>query len=153
DEPIDVTLRLSIRCAPSTSGSAQLDSFGVLHCNKWIAAEPATLESGLGGLCGMTKMNRRSLLLRLAMVTLAAVLTQALGSNAEAADKLKAAASFSILGDMLHQVGGDRVEVISLVGPNGDAHVYEPAPTDARHLSEAKLLVINGLGFEGRGDA
>ena len=100
----------------------------------------------------MTKMNRRSLL-PLAVVTLAAVLTQALGSNAEAADKLKAAASFSILGDMLHQVGGDRVEVISLVGPNGDAHVYEPTPTDARHLSEAKLLVVNGLGFEGRGDA
>jgi len=65
----------------------------------------------------MTEMNRRSLL-RLAMVTLAAVLTQALGSgNAEAADKLKAVASFSILGDMLHQVGGDRVEVITLVGP------------------------------------
>ena len=84
------------------------------------------------------------------MVPLAAVLTQALGSgNAEAADKLKAVASFSILGDILHQVGGDRVEVISLVGPNGDAHVYRPTPTDVRHLSEAKLLVINGLGFEG----
>ena len=54
----------------------------------------------------MTEMNRRSLLLRLALVPLAAVLTQALGGgNAEAADKLKAVASFSILGDMLHQVG------------------------------------------------
>ena len=50
---------------------------------------------------------------------------------------------------MLRQVGGDRVEVITLVGPNGDAHVYQPTPTDAKRLSEAKVLVINGLGFEG----
>src|SRR3954462_8213360 len=54
-----------------------------------------------------------------------------------------------ILGDMLRQVGGDRVEVITLVGPNGDAHVYQPTPADAKRLREAKVLVINGLGFEG----
>ncbi|MET0528685.1 MAG: metal ABC transporter substrate-binding protein [Microvirga sp.] len=66
-----------------------------------------------------------------------------------AADKIQAVASFSILGDMLRQVGGDRVEVTTLVGPNGDAHVYQPTPSDAKRLSEATLLVINGLGFEG----
>ena len=53
----------------------------------------------------------------------------------------QAVASFSILGDMARQIGGDRVEVVTLVGPNGDAHVYQPTPTDAKHLSEAKVLV------------
>jgi len=95
-------------------------------------------------------MDRRSLLPRLAVALLCAPLVLAWGSTcAQAADKIKAVASFSILGDMLRQVGGDRVEVITLVGPNGDAHVYQPTPTDAKHLSEAKVLVINGLGFEG----
>src|SRR5215207_2600104 len=94
-------------------------------------------------------MNRRSLLLRLA-AALSVVFADAWASSgAQAADKLKAVASFSILGDMVRQGGGDRVEVITLVGPNGDAHVYQPTPTDVRHLSEAKVLVINGLGFEG----
>jgi zinc/manganese transport system substrate-binding protein len=69
--------------------------------------------------------------------------------GAEADDKLKVAASFSILGDMVRQVGGDRVEVVTFVGPNGDAHVYEPTPADAKALSESKLLFINGLGLEG----
>src|SRR3954467_10637391 len=95
------------------------------------------------------EMDRRSLLPRIA-VALCAPLVLAWGSPcAQAADKIKAVASFSILGDMLRQVGGDRVEVITLVGPNGDAHVYQPTPSDAKHLSEAKVLVINGLGFEG----
>src|SRR5262249_37727920 len=62
----------------------------------------------------------------------------------------KVEASFSILGDMVKQVGGHRVEVVTFVGPNGDAHVYEPTPADAKALSESKILVINGLGLEGR---
>jgi zinc/manganese transport system substrate-binding protein len=57
-------------------------------------------------------------------------------------------ASFSILGDLVRQVGGDRVEVIALVGPNGDAHVYQPSPADASRLVQAKLIVVNGLGLE-----
>jgi zinc/manganese transport system substrate-binding protein len=68
---------------------------------------------------------------------------------ASANDKLKVAASFSILGDMVKQVGGDRVDVMTFVGPNGDAHVYEPTPADAKALSESKILFINGLGLEG----
>ena len=66
-----------------------------------------------------------------------------------AADKIKAVASFSILGDMVKQVGGDRVEVTTLVGPDGDAHVFEPTPADARTLAAANILFVNGLGFEG----
>ena len=58
-------------------------------------------------------------------------------------------ASFSILGDMVRQIGGDRVRVITLVGPDGDAHVYQPVPADARAVAGARLLVVNGLGFEG----
>jgi zinc/manganese transport system substrate-binding protein len=63
--------------------------------------------------------------------------------------KLKVVATFSILGDVVKNVGGDRLEVAMLVGPNADAHVYSPSPTDARKLADAKLIVVNGLGFEG----
>ena len=58
-------------------------------------------------------------------------------------------ATFSILGDLVRNVGGDRVEVKSLVGPNGDAHVYSPSPADAKKLADAKVVFTNGLGFEG----
>ena len=58
-------------------------------------------------------------------------------------------ATFSILGDMVKRVGGDRVAVTTLVGPDGDAHVYQPGPADARAASEAEILVFNGLEFEG----
>ncbi len=68
---------------------------------------------------------------------------------ARAEQKLKVIASFSILGDMTKNVGGDRVEVATLVGPNGDAHVYEPSPSDAKNVSTADLVIVNGLGLEG----
>jgi zinc/manganese transport system substrate-binding protein len=67
--------------------------------------------------------------------------------NAKA--KLPAVATFSVLADLARNVGGDRVEIVSLVGPNGDAHVYQPAPEDARRLNAAKLILVNGLGLEG----
>jgi zinc/manganese transport system substrate-binding protein len=63
--------------------------------------------------------------------------------------KLKAVASISIIGDLVHNVGGERVEVTTLVGPNGDAHVYSPSPGDARKLAAAAVVFINGLGLEG----
>jgi zinc/manganese transport system substrate-binding protein len=68
---------------------------------------------------------------------------------ARAQDRLSLVASFSILGDFAKNVGGDRVIVTTLVGPDGDVHVYTPAPADARKIADAKLLVINGLGLEG----
>jgi zinc/manganese transport system substrate-binding protein len=64
-------------------------------------------------------------------------------------DHLKVVASFSIIGDFVRNVGGDRVSVTTLVGPNGDVHVYTPAPADAKKIADAKLLVVNGLGLEG----
>ena len=66
-----------------------------------------------------------------------------------AAEPLKVVASFSILGDMVENVGRDRIALTTLVGPDGDAHVYEPTPADARAISEADLVIINGLEFEG----
>ena len=79
---------------------------------------------------------------------LAAALVLAAGP-AFAADKLPVVASFSILGDFVGQVGGDRVAVTTLVGPDGDAHVYNPTPADAKAVAAAKLVFVNGLGFEG----
>jgi zinc/manganese transport system substrate-binding protein len=63
--------------------------------------------------------------------------------------KLPVVATFSILGDIVGNVGGDRVVVKSLVGPNGDAHVYSPSPADAKTLADARVIITNGLGFEG----
>ena len=58
-------------------------------------------------------------------------------------------ATFSILGDMVKHIGGEHVDVTTLVGPDGDTHVYQPTPADARAVSEARVLVVNGLQFEG----
>src|SRR3954463_11574095 len=66
-----------------------------------------------------------------------------------AQEKIRIVASFSILGDFARNVGGDRVDVTTLVGPNSDVHVYTPAPADAKKIADAKLVIINGLGLEG----
>jgi zinc/manganese transport system substrate-binding protein len=57
--------------------------------------------------------------------------------------------SFTVLGDLAGELGGDRVSVKSLVGPDSDAHVYEPTPADASAVASARVVVLNGLGFEG----
>src|SRR5262245_48228405 len=64
------------------------------------------------------------------------------------AEPLKVVASFSILGDLVRNVGGS-IEVTTLVGPDSDAHVYSPTPADAKKIADAKLIIVNGLGFEG----
>src|SRR4051794_13879988 len=73
----------------------------------------------------------------------------AASSALHAQDRLNVVTSFSIPADFVRNVGGDRVSVTTLVGPEGDVHVYSPAPADARKIADAKLLVINGLGLEG----
>jgi len=67
----------------------------------------------------------------------------------QAAEPLRVVASFSILGDIVKQIGGERVVVDTLVGPEEDAHIFDPAPKDAARIAAANLLIINGLGFEG----
>ena len=66
-----------------------------------------------------------------------------------AQDKPKVVATFSILADIARNVAGDRAEVTALVGPNSDAHVYTPTPSDARTVGAASVIVTNGLGYEG----
>ena len=68
---------------------------------------------------------------------------------ASAQEKLRVVATFSILGDLVSQVGGDKIALTILVGPDTDAHTYQPKPNDLRVLAGAKVLVSNGLGFEG----
>jgi zinc/manganese transport system substrate-binding protein len=80
---------------------------------------------------------------------LVAVSMLATSAPSSAAEKLKAVATFSILGDMVSRVGGDHVEVTTIVGPNSDTHVYEPKPADAKSLAAAQIFFANGLGFEG----
>lgn len=65
------------------------------------------------------------------------------------AEPLKVVATISILADLTRQVGGDLVQVTSIVGPDGDAHTYKPTPQDAKALAEANLIITNGLGLEG----
>jgi zinc/manganese transport system substrate-binding protein len=68
---------------------------------------------------------------------------------AHRAQPLPVVATFSILADLTRAVGGEHIDVRSLVGPDADAHVYQPTPADAKLLSQARLVVANGLGFEG----
>jgi zinc/manganese transport system substrate-binding protein len=82
--------------------------------------------------------------------SLAALMAAGLAAAQEPAPtKLKVLATFSILGDFVRNVGGDRVDVTTLVGPDSDAHVYAPAPADAKKVADAKVVITNGLGFEG----
>jgi zinc/manganese transport system substrate-binding protein len=64
------------------------------------------------------------------------------------AQVLEVTASFSILGDFVQQVGGDRVRVKTLVGADEDAHAFQPRPSDARDIGASALVVANGLGFD-----
>jgi zinc/manganese transport system substrate-binding protein len=71
-----------------------------------------------------------------------------LPSAAASAKPLAVVASFSVLGDIVRTVGGDRVTLRVLVGPDGDAHAFEPTPSDARAVAQADLVFVNGLGLE-----
>jgi len=90
-------------------------------------------------------LNRRSMI---AAAFALGIITPAAAQDS-GTTKLPVVASFSILGDFAKEIGGDRVSVTTLVGPNGDAHVFQPAPADAKKLAAAKVVFVNGLGFEG----
>ncbi|MEL6409184.1 MAG: zinc ABC transporter substrate-binding protein [Pseudomonadota bacterium] len=89
----------------------------------------------------------RRLLLSTATAMAAAFI--AVPTLAHADEPIKVVATFSILGDMVKQIGDDKIELITLVGPDGDAHVYQPTPQAAKAVSEADVLILNGLEFEG----
>ncbi len=86
---------------------------------------------------------------RIILAALCAAIASALPGAARAQEKLPVVATFSILGDFVKNVGGDRVSVTLLVGPEGDAHVYQPSPADAKKLAGAKVIFVNGFKFEG----
>ena len=87
-------------------------------------------------------------LARKLLTPLLATALLAAGSTAPAADKIPVVASFSILADLVRVVGGERVAVTTFVGPDEDAHVFEPKPADAKNLLQSQLLVTNGLGVD-----
>ncbi len=92
------------------------------------------------------------MLTRRALLTSAAAvfaLSLAAPATARSDDAMPVVATFSILGDMVKRIGGEHIAVTTLVGPDGDTHVYQPTPADARAVSEATILVANGLQFEG----
>lgn len=80
---------------------------------------------------------------------LLAIALSATAFPAQAGERLDVVATFSIIGDFARKVGGDRVAVTTLVGPDSDAHVYEPKPADAMALARADVVLVNGLLFEG----
>ncbi len=91
-------------------------------------------------------LTRRTLLIS---ATALFALSLAAPAIAETDKPTPVVATFSILGDMVKRIGGEHVALTTLVGPDGDTHVYQPTPADARALSEARILVVNGLQFEG----
>ena len=88
---------------------------------------------------------------RALLTSAAAVLALSLAGPAvaQSGKPIPVVAASSIHGDMVKRIGGEHIAVTTLVGPDGDAHVYQPTPADARAVSEAKVLIVNGLQFEG----
>jgi zinc/manganese transport system substrate-binding protein len=84
-----------------------------------------------------------------AVVAVVGLVVAGYANPALAQDKLPVVATFSILADFAREVGGDKVAVTALVGPDGDAHAFSPSPAEARRLVDAKVVLTNGFGFEG----
>jgi zinc/manganese transport system substrate-binding protein len=82
-----------------------------------------------------------------AMVVLAALGLQSSPASAQP-QRLRVVATFSIIGDLVQNVGGNRIQLTTLVGPDGDTERYEPTSGDARALTQAEVIFENGLGSE-----
>lgn len=82
-------------------------------------------------------------------LTLLAASSLLLVSQVVSAEPIHVVASFTVLADMAKQIGGDDVQVKSLVAPNGDPHSFEPSAKDSQALSQAQVVIVNGLGLEG----
>ncbi|MEZ2333809.1 zinc ABC transporter substrate-binding protein AztC [Mesorhizobium sp. RCC_202] len=84
-----------------------------------------------------------------AALTMSVITLSAFATSAAFAAPLKVVASFTVIADFAKNVGGDRVNITTIVGPDGDAHVYEPSPADAVAMANADIVLVNGLHFEG----
>lgn len=80
---------------------------------------------------------------------IALALSALIASPLALANTVETVASFTVLADIVQQVGGEHVKVKSLVGPNGDPHSFEPTPQDSQALSRADVVFVSGLGMEG----
>ncbi len=102
----------------------------------------------------IARASRRLLTLTLMLIACSLALAACGGGGAGATDtgaadgRLPVVATFSILGDLVRNVGGDRIALTTLVGPDGDAHTFEPTPQDGVRLARARVVFENGLGFE-----
>ena len=90
-----------------------------------------------------------------ALIATAGLLAAACAAPAvpKAGGVLQVVATHSILGDLVKNVGGDKIALLVLVGAGGDAHTFEPTPQDIEQIAKAGLLFENGLEFEGWLDA
>ena len=139
------------------SGPAIILAAGRALCGLGCCSD--RLAGSSGSLCraGTSKRNRRAedqmsgwKTRRVLLVAGLAAALVAVPAAAQDSDQDQAPSRrISILGDLVKNVGGDRVDVVTLVGPDGDAHVYSPTPGDARKLAAAKIVFVNGLGLEG----
>lgn len=84
-----------------------------------------------------------------AALAMSVITLTAFGASSAFAAPLKVVASFTVIADFARNVGGDRVDITTIVGPDGDAHVYEPSPADAVAMAKADIVLVNGLHFEG----
>ncbi|RWN32595.1 zinc ABC transporter substrate-binding protein AztC [Mesorhizobium sp.] len=84
-----------------------------------------------------------------AALAMSVITFTAFGASAALAEPLKVVANFTIIADFAKNVGGDRINLTTIVGPDGDAHVYEPSPADAVAMAGADVVLVNGLHFEG----
>lgn len=82
-------------------------------------------------------------------LTIAMALSALMTTPMAMAQTVQAVASFTVLADIVKNVGGEHVEVKSLVGPNGDPHSFEPTPKDSQALAQADVVFVSGLGMEG----
>lgn len=84
-----------------------------------------------------------------AALAMSVITLTSFGASSAFAAPLKVVASFTVIADFAKNVGGDRVDITTIVGPDGDAHVYEPSPADAVAMAKADIVLVNGLHFEG----
>src|SRR6266576_4309759 len=82
---------------------------------------------------------------RLVVVGVATLLSAGV---AEAAERIKVVATFSVIGDMVANVAGDRVDLVTMVGPGGDTELFKPSLADGKSVAEAKIVFMNDLNDE-----
>jgi len=90
----------------------------------------------------------RSVIGIVGLISMLVALAVLISPSAAQPNRIRVVATFSIVGDLAQNIGGDRIELTTLVGKDGDTERYEPTPADARALQQANIVLENGLGSE-----